>query len=102
MSNILHDLCSSTLRGEAREAEAKAERREENTTMDLLALASYISLPKGSSQRPFLSPKVDTSGENSHESDLPKLRSTVPSPFAHLSVHSTNTCFIPILQWPKV
>lgn len=78
MSNILHDFRSSRLREEAREAEAKAKRREENTAMDLLPFAPSISVPEGLSQRPFLSPNLDMSGLYSHGSDLPKLGSTVP------------------------
>lgn len=46
LSNILHDLCCNKLR-EAREAEAKAKRREENTAIDVLPLVPSISVPKG-------------------------------------------------------
>lgn len=79
MSNILHDLSSSQLREEARETEAKVKRREENTTIDvLLTSCSFYFSPQRSSQRHVLSPNLDMNSWNSHESDLPKLGSTVP------------------------
>lgn len=76
-NSILHDLCCNKLR-ESREAEAKTKRREEYPTIGVLPLVPSISVPKGSSQRHFLSPNLDMSGWNSHGSDFPKLGNTVP------------------------